>query len=597
MSAPALPGPLSAATVAQWKLHVKNEALSQHAHMILSGRETEPDQEEERKDWRDYHKRRSGIAAFMRKSLDYAQTETLLRHVDEDDAEGIFDTLVAHYEPKTAQSRASSILNLLTVRMNEEETYSDFGARVISLASQVRDRLDSQPSYRREEVQEQEVLMTVPASEGTSPSTVKATKKILVTPSKFDAGYSVLDLIKDLTMAIVILGLPHDGKLRETLTHQDDIDDVEGILEHLRRADQLIKSDAMLEEAANSAKSKPKTSKPKTGKYKCKIHGPNNSHDDSRCYKQQEEKEEKDKAKGKKKAKKANIAKAKEESDESESDEEKVMMASVKHIASTPCYRQKHLDADQTWNADSGATSHMTPHRQWIRDMEPCQVPVKLANNSRVWATGRGKVVFQPSGNRESVVFENVLYVPKLQNNLFSILSVVKKSKVRVVIENDLLEFSKGGKDLFTASIRGTTGTLDGTTLNNDEHAYVAAVSKDIWHERLGHIGKDRLNRLISKKLAKGIFVKPGTEMKEFCDACMSGKQHREPFPKASDNRSPEILGCAHSDLHGPLPQTIDGFKYWITFTDDCSRNKGVYNLKKKSEAFAKFKEWVAEVE
>ena len=206
-------------------------------------------------------------------------------------------------------------------------------------------------------------------------------------------------------------------------------------------------------------------------------------------------------------------------------------------------------------------------------------------------------MVFQPSGNRETVVFNDVLYVPKLCNNLFSILSAVKKSKARVVIEGDTLEFSKGGKDLFTATIHGTTGILDGVTLDHDEHAYVTAVDKSIWHERLGHIGRDRLDTLIRNNLADGIAVKPGTELNEFCKACISGKQHRRPFPRVSQNRSTELLGRAHSDLHGPLPRTIDGFLYWITFTDDCSCIKGVYNLKRKSEAFARFKEWVAKVE
>ncbi|KIM71204.1 hypothetical protein PILCRDRAFT_830502, partial [Piloderma croceum F 1598] len=34
------------------------------------------------------------------------------------------------------------------------------------------------------------------------------------------------------------------------------------------------------------------------------------------------------------------------------------------------------------WNADTGATSHMTPHRHWLIDYKPYVVPIKLADNT-----------------------------------------------------------------------------------------------------------------------------------------------------------------------------------------------------------------------
>ena len=39
------------------------------------------------------------------------------------------------------------------------------------------------------------------------------------------------------------------------------------------------------------------------------------------------------------------------------------------------------------------------------------------------------------------------------------------------------------------------------------------------------------------------------------------------------------------------------GYEYFITFTDDYSRFGSVYLMKRKSEAFEKFKEFKAEVE
>ncbi|OSX60780.1 hypothetical protein POSPLADRAFT_1057709 [Postia placenta MAD-698-R-SB12] len=54
------------------------------------------------------------------------------------------------------------------------------------------------------------------------------------------------------------------------------------------------------------------------------------------------------------------------------------------------------LDADFTWNADTGATSHMTPHRHWLRNYKPLRLPVKLADNKVVYSAGVGSVVFRP---------------------------------------------------------------------------------------------------------------------------------------------------------------------------------------------------------
>ena len=33
------------------------------------------------------------------------------------------------------------------------------------------------------------------------------------------------------------------------------------------------------------------------------------------------------------------------------------------------------------WNADTGAMSHMTPHKNWIHNYRPYRVPVKLADH------------------------------------------------------------------------------------------------------------------------------------------------------------------------------------------------------------------------
>ena len=43
-------------------------------------------------------------------------------------------------------------------------------------------------------------------------------------------------------------------------------------------------------------------------------------------------------------------------------------------------------------------------------------------------------------------------------------------------------------------------------------------------------------------------------------------------------------------DSTGPLPSTANGYKYWITFTDNATCFRRCWLLQKKSEAFAAFK-------
>src|SRR3984957_17856647 len=77
------------------------------------------------------------------------------------------------------------------------------------------------------------------------------------------------------------------------------------------------------------------------------------------------------------------------------------------------------------WNTDTGASSHMTPHKHWFRSYSPHVVAVKLADHSTIYSAGIGSVEFQPviDGIPERpVVFHDVLHVPDLASNLLSLL-------------------------------------------------------------------------------------------------------------------------------------------------------------------------------
>ena len=96
--------------------------------------------------------------------------------------------------------------------------------------------------------------------------------------------------------------------------------------------------------------------------------------------------------------------------------------------------------ADTHWNADTGASASMTPHSHWIvADRKPWRVAVYVANGEVVYSTEKGSVIFQPSGKqsngkpRAAVVLQDVLVVPRLANNLLSVLTLTTKPPTTIV--------------------------------------------------------------------------------------------------------------------------------------------------------------------
>jgi hypothetical protein len=58
-----------------------------------------------------------------------------------------------------------------------------------------------------------------------------------------------------------------------------------------------------------------------------------------------------------------------------------------------------------------------------------------------------------------------------------------------------------------------------------------------------------------------------------------------------------DLLGIIHTDVCGLMSiAACNGYRYFVTFTDDLSRYEYIYLMKHKSETFEKFKEFQKEV-
>src|SRR3954470_10953949 len=113
-----------------------------------------------------------------------------------------------------------------------------------------------------------------------------------------------------------------------------------------------------------------------------------------------------------------------------------------------------------------------------------------------------------------------------------------------------------------------------------------------IWHKRLGHISKQRIQRLMSEGIINSLDL---SDLK-VCIECVKGKQTNK--RKTGAYRRSELLELIHTDICGPFPKASwNGQQYFISFIDDYSRYGYLYLIHEKSQSLDMFKHFKAEVE
>nr|GEX91903.1 hypothetical protein [Tanacetum cinerariifolium] len=126
-----------------------------------------------------------------------------------------------------------------------------------------------------------------------------------------------------------------------------------------------------------------------------------------------------------------------------------------------------------------------------------------------------------------------------------------------------------------------------------NKRAKINLDSSLLWHCRLGHISKKRIEKLQHNGLLNSIDI----ESLGKCVSCMSGKMARKSYSHQVE-RAKDLLGLIHTDVCGQFKiMSRQGASYFVTFTDDFSRYGYVYLLKHKHEVFETFKVFQKEVE
>ena len=116
--------------------------------------------------------------------------------------------------------------------------------------------------------------------------------------------------------------------------------------------------------------------------------------------------------------------------------------------------------------------------------------------------------------------------------------------------------------------------------------------SSMLWHKRLGHISKERIQRLV----LEGIFYSLNFLDLKICIEFIKGKQTN--VRKVGATRSSSVLELIHIDICGSFPiASWNGQKYFITFIDNYSHYGYLYLIHEKSQSLDVFISYKSEVE
>jgi hypothetical protein len=123
----------------------------------------------------------------------------------------------------------------------------------------------------------------------------------------------------------------------------------------------------------------------------------------------------------------------------------------------------------------------------------------------------------------------------------------------------------------------------------------MAPLSKDkqiLWQTRLGHVGFETVRRAAHTGAIRGVDLTAHTKICN-CHTCLFQKESRRTFKGSLFKRASVIGDVIYTDLAGPMPPTISGYKHVQSFIDGRTRLKYIYLLKKSSDAGGALRDFI----
>ena len=245
-----------------------------------------------------------------------------------------------------------------------------------------------------------------------------------------------------------------------------------------------------------------------------------------------------------------------------------------------------------TWLADSGATSHMTSSSEGLFNIKPVKKAIKIGDKTSLWATMRGDcnmIAVQQDGTEQRFVLQDILVVPELGYNLFSLTKAWRDHKFKIIGDEYGLRVRKGDFELKFDKCIGTGGMIVGVDLLRDVPTGTgkalilregSTLEYKVLHSYLGHIGEQQV-RDTAKMLGLILTGKPGK-----CQHCAISKARQKNITKTvqhekgSDKPGQRLF----FDISSVRERSLGGSKFWLLVVDDATDMSWSMFLKQKSE-------------
>ena len=256
-----------------------------------------------------------------------------------------------------------------------------------------------------------------------------------------------------------------------------------------------------------------------------------------------------------------------------------------------------------TWWIDFGATTHISV------SMQGCLSCRKPNDGERYIFVGDGKKVEVEAIGTFRLLLKSITYldlnetyvVPSFRRNLVSI-SILDNFGYTCSFGNNKFSLFQNSNLVGTGSLYvdnlymlDTVASYHKTlqlSTQGVKRKLIDVNSSSLWHKRLGHISKRRIERLVSD----GILDSLDFEDFEICTNCIKGKQSNT--RRFGANKATDVLQLIHTYICGPFPMVSwNGQQYFITFIDDFSRYGYLYLIHEKSQSLEVFKSFKVEVE
>ena len=172
-----------------------------------------------------------------------------------------------------------------------------------------------------------------------------------------------------------------------------------------------------------------------------------------------------------------------------------------------------HVDGqNDVWYVDSGASNHMTHHKNWFNELHVPKQPgyVETGDDTIHPIEHVGNVPLALHDSK-SKYMADVLHVPTITKNLVSVGQMVEQGlQVKFNSDGCFVEdpnnkykmVAKGKRigRMFTLNVKTPAGS---NMLYTQKNAVITDI--DIWHKRIGHVNVQQLKTMQSQNVVAGL--------------------------------------------------------------------------------------------